>query len=376
MSADRVNYLNIGLMVLSLAAACVLPFEVFLFSYAVLGPLHYLTEISWLHDRRYFSPGRWDALVLLGFAFLFLLSASALVFGEGATAWMVERGGEPLLAFLARNGADVALLAFGSALVFVLTQRTYARIGGLALLLLAAYLFHVPEDPVFAVSSQADMDAYVADLNARWMHPYFAFAVYLPTLLHVYVFTGAFLLYGALKRSSRSGYAAFGVFVVCALACFMIPPIGTQPTAWAQTNYAGPFVDLSLALLLHVGGLDWGDLARMGRADQAFLFTDALAIAAARFIAFAYTYHYLNWFSKTEVIRWHDVPRARLIGVGVVWAISVGLFFYDYAVGFRWLFFLSFAHVVLEFPLNHKSFLGIGNELARRVRTFRALSQR
>jgi hypothetical protein len=30
-----------------------------------------------------------------------------------------------------------------------------------------------------------------------------------------------------------------------------------------------------------------------------------------RLIAFAYQYHYLNWFSKTSIIKWHEVTRAR-----------------------------------------------------------------
>jgi hypothetical protein len=30
------------------------PFELLLFSYAVLGPLYYLAEISWLHKKKYF----------------------------------------------------------------------------------------------------------------------------------------------------------------------------------------------------------------------------------------------------------------------------------------------------------------------------------
>jgi hypothetical protein len=51
-TADTVNYVNAGLMVLSCLAAYVFPFELFLFSYAVLGPLHYLTEISWLGAER------------------------------------------------------------------------------------------------------------------------------------------------------------------------------------------------------------------------------------------------------------------------------------------------------------------------------------
>ena len=54
----QINYLNISLMFLSAIGAFFLPFEVFLFAYAFLGPLHYLTEISWLHDRKYFSKGK------------------------------------------------------------------------------------------------------------------------------------------------------------------------------------------------------------------------------------------------------------------------------------------------------------------------------
>src|SRR5262249_5848511 len=55
---DKTNYLNTILIVLSLGLAWFVPFQLFVFSYAVLGPLHYLTEISWLHDRNYFTNGK------------------------------------------------------------------------------------------------------------------------------------------------------------------------------------------------------------------------------------------------------------------------------------------------------------------------------
>ena len=48
---NKVNYINIALMLVSIIAAFVMPFEVFLFAYAFLGPLHYLTEIGWLHKK-------------------------------------------------------------------------------------------------------------------------------------------------------------------------------------------------------------------------------------------------------------------------------------------------------------------------------------
>lgn len=83
-----------------------------------------------------------------------------------------------------------------------------------------------------------------------------------------------------------------------------------------------------------------------------------------RFIAFAYTYHYLNWFSKTSVIKWHQVPKKTFAITIAVWLLSAGLYIYDYNLGLTALFFLSFLHVFLEFPLNVVSFTGIGKELS------------
>ncbi|MFM7311121.1 MAG: hypothetical protein ACKOZY_10975, partial [Flavobacteriales bacterium] len=57
--------MNILLMFITAVLAFFMPFETFLIAYAFLGPLHYLTEISWLHDRQYFAKGKYDYLVLL-----------------------------------------------------------------------------------------------------------------------------------------------------------------------------------------------------------------------------------------------------------------------------------------------------------------------
>ncbi|MFM2294466.1 MAG: hypothetical protein RLZZ350_879, partial [Verrucomicrobiota bacterium] len=40
----------------------------------------------------------------------------------------------------------------------------------------------------------------------------------------------------------------------------------------------------------------------------------------------------------------------------------------DYRLGLRWLFFLSFTHVFLEFPLNHLTVLNLQKELVSIVR--------
>jgi len=48
-----------------------------------------------------------------------------------------------------------------------------------------------------------------------------------------------------------------------------------------------------------------------------------------------------------------------LVFIGAVWVGSVGLYYYDYHVGLIVLFLLSFMHVLLEFPLNVASVIGI-----------------
>src|SRR4249919_3757560 len=84
--SNAVEIANIGLMVLALAFAAVVPFELFLLAYAVLGPLHYLTEISWLHDRRWFVPGRRDWWPLLLCALLVPLGTISVMGNSGMAA--------------------------------------------------------------------------------------------------------------------------------------------------------------------------------------------------------------------------------------------------------------------------------------------------
>jgi hypothetical protein len=92
-----------------------------------------------------------------------------------------------------------------------------------------------------------------------------------------------------------------------------------------------------------------------------------IALKMQIFIAFAYTYHYLNWFSKTKIINWHQVSKTRLTVALSIWVASIALYIYDYKLGLAALFFLSVLHVFLEFPLNHLTFVGIYKELKTRI---------
>ena len=61
---------HLGLMLLALGLTYLVPFELLLLSYVVLGPAHYATEISWLHDRKYFLPQRGIAIALAAVAII------------------------------------------------------------------------------------------------------------------------------------------------------------------------------------------------------------------------------------------------------------------------------------------------------------------
>lgn len=366
MTSTQINHLNIGLMIVSCIAAFILPFELFLFSYAVLGPLHYLTEISWLHKKNYFTLAKKDYVLLLCFGVLiFLFSYLHKIVGVFTG---VDANGYPLLTAQGDNilrtfrglGTPITFVAFGGALVMILVKDKVAKtvafvvLGGLGLVL----------NNLFG--------------NDGWF--FLLFAVFLPTLIHVFIFTGAFILFGALKGRSASGIFSLVVFVACALSFFVfMPETGYAVSAKAIASYQDSFVDLNYRVfeVFFPGMLpDLGQFKLMfaeeAKAKQVYgyevfklIYHSQTGVVITRFIAFAYTYHYLNWFSKTSIIKWHKVPKNWLVAVVTLWIISVGLYIYSYKVGLFALYFLSFLHVYLEFPLNWLSFRGIGQELGK-----------
>ena len=51
---NNIDNINSSLVVIVFAIAIIIPFELFLFAYAILGPLHYLSEIAWLEKKNFF----------------------------------------------------------------------------------------------------------------------------------------------------------------------------------------------------------------------------------------------------------------------------------------------------------------------------------
>ena len=73
--------IHLGLMFAALGITYLVPFELLLLSYVVLGPAHYVTEISWLHDRKYFLPHRSVPIALALVAVIAALIDNASWFG-------------------------------------------------------------------------------------------------------------------------------------------------------------------------------------------------------------------------------------------------------------------------------------------------------
>ncbi len=301
-------------MIFSCIIAFILPFELFLFSYGVLGPLHYLTEIGWLHKKNYFTKGKYD--------FLFLIGLCCVLFYYT----YMDRS---------KNGAffaDLVALGVFFSLIFVFIKDWLYR-GALAVL---AFIV------VGVMNNTQDYFIWIG--------------IFLPTIVHVFIFTWAFMLFGVLKERSFSGFLSIAVLVICAASFFIIHPQGLNYTVsnYVQKGYFQfELLNFHLINMFHLDTLN--DIKQVFVTNSGFIIM--------RFIAFAYTYHYLNWFSKTSVIKWHQVPKKTLIFTIAVWLLSVALYAYDYNMGLQALFFLSFLHVFLEFPLNVVSFTGIGKAL-------------
>ena len=322
----QINYLNVGLMIISCVLAYITPFELFLFSYAVLGPLHYLTEISWLHDRKYCVEAKRGRDKRARRAWLILVTVTLTVMLYGV---VVEKALKQQVTPIWEIALFYLVFVTASHLWFNRKRTTGIAVVSLTLIILLFF---------------------------RSSRYYALIAFFLITIVHVFIFTGAFILFGALKSRSRSGVLSLIVFVLCALSYFVYAPLALGHTVgdYVRSSY-GSFQTLN-AELIRIFHLGTG-------ASLTEIYESSAGLIVMRFIAFAYTYHYLNWFSKSSIIQWHKIARSRSAIIVGLWLIALGLYGYSYQAGMLALYFLSVLHVMLEFPLNHFTFAGIGKEL-------------
>jgi hypothetical protein len=310
---DDVNWLNIGLMVAACGAAIAAPFQVFLLAWAILGPLHYLTEISWLHDRNYFTRPNVARRWWLG---LVLFAVVTIGFAYAAN-------GPTYLAVPVKFQLALIYLVFAAAAAAIFVRDSLNAVG--LFLILSLGLFYFSGFAIYVVAANL-----------------------LVTIVHVFFFTGAFILLGALKSKSWVGILSLAVFAGCAIATMTVAAPYAIPSDRVRQLYS-TFEFLNKELL-------W----LTGRPMRVY---EAAGAGVMRLIAFAYLYHYLNWFSKTSIIKWHEITRTRAMVIAGVWLAAGLAYLYDYRLGFGILYIMSMLHVFLEFPLNHQTMVEIGKSL-------------
>lgn len=331
--AKRVDALNVLLMLLSLVVAFYLPFQLFLFSYAVLGPLHYLTEIRWLNSKHFFvADKRWIMVLLIAGVIIVIPSILRLpALSQVYHLPLVKR----IVNFMSSYFASILLGCFLFSAVLILAKRASNYFLWLMLGIVAS-IFTLKFIP-FA---------------------YIVFGVFLPTIIHVYLFTILFMVYGTLSAKTVWGIVSIVALIVCPII-ITLWPINTANYELNNVTKTIFFESGFNRLATYLGKIFIPTDAILKLPDLS-----VIGIKVQIFIAFCYTYHYLNWFSKTSIIGWgKQMKPLHLLAIGIIWLLAVWLYWYNYILGFKVLAFLSMLHVLLEFPLNIISIKAIVTKL-------------
>ncbi|HEY3406359.1 MAG TPA: hypothetical protein VGK59_23385 [Ohtaekwangia sp.] len=325
-------------MVISLVVAIIIPFELFLLAYAILGPLHYLTEINWLKQNGFFIKKKnqiWALVALTFFISVPIVLAGFSIFPDAANPM------KPLFTFLIRFYPTVILICLVVAIALVYEQKVFFMVILLIVTGLIIYLFR----------------------NTKMY--YLLAGLLLPSLFHVYLFTLIFMAYGVIKTKNKTGFFEVLTLALMPLIITFLPINHENYTLGNKT--LATFRESNFGHLNFSVGNMLGPAANQDA--EAFIFS-AAGIKIQIFIAFAYLYHYLNWFSKVSLIGWLRNTSGKKISLMLlIWIISLSVYFYDYRLGLGVLFFLSLLHVTLEFPLNILSAQGVFGFLTSRFRS-------
>ncbi|WP_375235051.1 hypothetical protein [Winogradskyella sp.] len=322
----KIDFLNTFLIVLSLVIACILPFELFIIAYAILGPLHYITEINWIREKGYFLNNSYWIYIIISFSAVIALPLiSKLDFFaniENDTIFFIQN----------------QLPKYTNTLIF------------LALVIAYAFLFIKSKTHIIGVIFAGFITAIL--LNDVSTYNLFI-GIFLPTIIHVYLFTLLFMWYGNIKARTSMGTVNI---VLLATIPFIISFLNLDMFTY---NFSDEIKNIITDNRFHVLNVNLSKLLGLSDGTK-FFFYEIIDIKIQIFIAFAYTYHYLNWFSKTTVIGWHKkLTQKKSLLMLILWAISISIYLYDYKVGLAVLLILSLSHVFAEFPLNMISIKGI-----------------
>jgi hypothetical protein len=239
------HFSNFVALVVSAVAAAIAPLQVFIFVYAFVGPLHYLTEMAWLKKKDFYV-------------------------GDGIISQRVY------------VAIAVALCVVVSVDFYLHRGLTGYAIGLLVVLSLGAWV----KNPYVLVAGL------LAGYLARFfVHGFVIFVgAILPTIVHVYVFTMLFMVSGLVRERKRSvlGWVNPLLLIATPLVLVLARWSYPAPTAYWINAEAG-----FSALHSYLVGLLGHNLH-----PNATILADPAAAGVLRFLAFIYLFHYLNWFPR------------------------------------------------------------------------------
>lgn len=322
MPTKETDLINVFLIIFSLFLAFQYPFELFFFSFIVLGPLHYLTEINWLKEKNYFVQNRHT--VWLFVLITVIISIPFFQKIEIIRDFFQSTGYQPILKWVNRQFGY--LILFG--LLFSIALVHFSSWFKLMMFFIVA----------------AGLSFVLLNYNKTL----FMIATFLiTTIIHVYLFTLLFMYFGYTKNKTFYGK----LNIILLLVCPLLIMISTSPLS--ESYQLSPYI-VGAVYDSGIGELVYriAQLLNIHTYGTLDLSTPK-AVKIMTFISFAYTYHYLNWFSKTSIIGWsRNLTKQKTYAILLIWIGIIILYKYNFNYGLVLLFFFSTLHVLLEFPLN------------------------
>ena len=230
MNTVALDFLNIVLIIISFITALFLPFELFLFAYAVLGPLHYLTEIRWLREKDYFLRHKNNIwFFVIASIYMSLHTLLALPFVK---AMLNQEALMTIESFFNRTNFPLPFVMFLFAIIHpYCTKISHSFLALFSCIACSVFFtYYVPSVIVFM-------------------------GMLLPTILHVYLFTLLFMIFGI--KSIYKTPARIAVVLMCILPLLIIIiPISPREyvlstsviTTYLESNF--PYVNAHIAKIL------------------------------------------------------------------------------------------------------------------------------
>lgn len=315
--SQKIDLINIGLILITATLAFLFPLELFIFSFAILGPLHYLTEINWLNSKNYYFTQNklwlWIGLV----STVLIVVPKLFIEYTAPDSWF--------------NRFMIDFNSWSNGFIFI------------TLMLALGYHFLKSKVGWIIFSILFLIGAILlnnVEVYASWI------GLFVPTIIHVYLFTALFMIFGAKKSKSKLGFASVALLLM--IPFLLIPIDLTNHNYVFSDGLKSIYVDNNF----HVTPVIFAKT--LGLSDgTSFFFYESLELKLMMFLSFIYLYHYLNWFSKTTVIKWYkSMNFTKTIIVMLIWIVLLYLFYVDFRLGLLVSLFFNMLHVILEFPLN------------------------